>query len=140
MYVTGRSGAGKTYFLIQQALFRTKTDDKIIIFDNGGYFVRDKLEKIFRDKTDEIINEFISFHYIPTDKIPVDLFSLEGCDDSSYFQSARLYNIITAANENFGEKQINALNEGLKEAVKRLPAEFYPMFPMSITVKKYAKK
>lgn len=123
IYVTGRSGAGKTYFLVQQALFRTKTDDKIIIFDNGGYFVRDKLEKIFKDKTSEIINKFISFHYIPTDKIPVDLFSLEGCDDSSYFQAARLYNIITAASENFGEKQINALNERLKEAVNLINSE-----------------
>lgn len=118
MYVTGRSGAGKTYFLIQQALFHTKTDDKIIIFDNGGYFGRDRLEKFFKDETDKIIDEFISFHNILTDKIPVDLFSLEGCGDSSYFQAARLYNILTAASENFGEKQINTLNEGLKEAVK----------------------
>lgn len=48
MYVTGASGAGKTYFLMQQALFRAQTDDKVIIFDNGGSFDRDRLEKYLK--------------------------------------------------------------------------------------------
>lgn len=127
MYVTGASGAGKTYFLLQQALFRAQVDDKVIIFDNGGYFVRDKLEKIFKDKTDEIINKFISFHYIPTDKIPVDLFSLENCDgkDASlvHSQAMRLYNVLTAASSNLGEKQCSTLTEELKTIVSIIKSE-----------------
>ncbi|MDE5937110.1 MAG: hypothetical protein K2G83_06875, partial [Ruminococcus sp.] len=127
MYITGASGAGKTYFLLQQALFRAQVDDKIIIFDNGGYFVRDKLEKIFKDKTDDIINKYISFHYIPTDKIPVDLFSLENCDgkDTSlvHSQAMRLFNILTAASSNLGEKQSNTLTEELKTIVSIITSE-----------------
>lgn len=62
MYVTGASGAGKTYFLLQQALFRAQVDDKVIIFDNGGYFISERLKKIFHDKTEDIIEKYISFH------------------------------------------------------------------------------
>lgn len=121
MYVTGASGAGKTYFLLQQALFRAQTDDKVIIFDNGGYFRPERLKRIFQDKTDDIIKKYISFHYIPEDKIPVDLFSLDNCDgkDTSlvYSQAMRLYNILTAASSNLGEKQISTLTEELKNIV-----------------------
>lgn len=121
MYVTGASGAGKTYFLLQQALFHAQVDDKVIIFDNGGYFTPERLKKIFHDKTEDIIEKYISFHYIPEDKIPIDLFSLEKCDgkDTSliYSQTMRLYNVLTAASNNLGEKQSSTLTEELKTIV-----------------------
>lgn len=124
MYVTGVSGAGKTYFLIQQALFRAQNDDKVIIFDNGGSFDRDRLEKIFKDKTEEVINKYISYHYISTDKIPVDLFSLEGIKSSDEkttdYQAARLTDIITATSTGLGAKQKNALGEKLKKVAKHI--------------------
>ena len=127
MYVTGASGAGKTFFLLQQALFRAQVDDKVIIFDNGGYFCSDRLKRIFKDKTDDIIKKYISFHYIPENKIPVDLFSLENCDgkDTSlvHSQAMRLYNILTAASSNLGEKQSSTLTEELKNIVSIITSE-----------------
>lgn len=127
MYVTGASGAGKTFFLLQQTLFRAQTNDKVIIFDNGGYFRPDRLKRIFQDKTDDIINKYFSFHFIPEDKIPVDLFSLENCDgkDTSlvHSQAMRLYNILTAASGNLGEKQSSTLTEELKNIVSMITSE-----------------
>ena len=127
MYVTGASGAGKTYFLLQQALFRAQVDDKVIIFDNGGYFIPERLKKIFHDKTEDIIEKYISFHYIPEDKIPIDLFSLEKCDgkDASltHSQAMRLYNVLTAASSNLGEKQSSTLTEELKNIALIIKSE-----------------
>lgn len=99
--------------------------------------MRNRLEKFFKDNTDEIIDEFISFHYIPTDKIPIDLFLLEGCkgtdENLTYSQASRLLNVLTATSKNLGDKQINTLTEKLKEVAKLItsqdlsdtPSEYY---------------
>lgn len=104
MHVSGKTRYGKSYYLAQQAIFRTHVSDKIIIIDNNGSFTQDELRKHL---SEEIISQYVSFCDV-RQNMPIDLFSTNGCKDTPD-KCDRIYGILSAAAKGFGETQESVL-------------------------------
>ncbi len=100
MFVSGKTGFGKSFFLAQQALFRINVSDKVIIFDNNGSFTPDELKKHL---SQDVIDEHVSFFDVGSE-LPVDLLSVEECRNNTE-KGEFIYSVLSAGNKGFGKNQ-----------------------------------
>ena len=70
-FVTGKSGSGKTVFLILLLYWLCHAGNRVVVFDANASFTREALEAVLPMA---FIEEHVTFHRIEEDGLPVDLF------------------------------------------------------------------
>lgn len=143
MFVSGKTGLGKSYFLAQQAIFRADIGTQVILFDTSGTFNADELKKHLSSK---IIDDYVSIYDIydeESEGLPFSIFS--GINFGKSNESGdKLFSILSAATGNLGEKQEPVLIENLNRMLEKnkgkscitagdilegFEDEEYPVFP-----------
>ncbi len=143
MFISGKSGLGKSYFLAQQAIFRADIGTQVILFDTSGTFTADELKKHLPE---EIISKYISSYDIYDEnsmKLPFNIFSVINSGKSNE-RGDKLFSILSAATGKWGDKQEPVLTENLNRMLKKnkekpcitagdilegFEDEEYPVFP-----------
>lgn len=118
MYISGQTRSGKTHFLVQQAVIRSDSGKRIIIFDQTGAFSPDELRKHLPH---EIVEKYFSHWDINKHGIPIDLMSLENCS-SLPEKKNRLFSIFSVAASITGDIQSKILKKRLSDISKAIDA------------------
>lgn len=128
MYISGQTRSGKTHFLVQQAVIRAKSGNKVIIFDQTGAFTHEELKKHLPE---EIISKYFTHWEISQAGLPVDLLSLENCA-SLPEKKNRLFSIFSVAAKITGEVQGKTLRKCLSDIVKAIDAGVIQDLPATL--------
>ena len=70
-FVTGKSGSGKTVFLISLLYWLSQAGNRVVVLDANASFTREALEAVLPKA---FIENHITFHHIEEDGLPVNLF------------------------------------------------------------------
>ena len=118
IYASGRTRSGKTFFLIQQAVLRAQSGERVIIFDQTGGFDYEKLISSSM-LPQEVIDESVSFWNLHEKGMPVDLLSLENCSTRPDKKN-RLFSVLSIAGRITGEVQGKLLKKQLPPIVEAI--------------------
>lgn len=110
-YVTGQSGAGKTYVDCQLMAKMLSLDHHAIVFDNSDSTT---YEAMCRNLSKKYVDENVAFIDIDTDGIPVDLFRIDR-DATKPTQKKALRGILTAGVGELSAPQKNRLSSVLSD-------------------------
>ncbi|MBO4414753.1 MAG: hypothetical protein J5824_02085 [Lachnospiraceae bacterium] len=113
-YVCGATRAGKTFYLCQQAVLKAKNDEKVLIFDHTGGYLKRELSKHLPES---VLSEHFSFWDINQQGLPVDLMNLDGCENLPEAKN-QLMGILSAALRINGELQEKVLRRRLSTFLK----------------------
>lgn len=70
-FISGKSGSGKTVFLIQLLYHLCNAGNRVIVFDANSSFAK---KKLINSLPEDFVNNHITFHNIDEDGLPVNLF------------------------------------------------------------------
>ncbi len=118
IYVSGKTRSGKTRFLVEQALIRAASGNKVVIFDQTGAF---SLEELKKHLTDEAVESMFSHWDIGKFGIPIDLLSLDNCS-SLPEKKNRLFSIFSVAARATGDVQCKVLRKCLSSISRDIDA------------------
>lgn len=125
--ITGKSGSGKTVFLMQLMARLSLMGNRVIVFDNSNSFSKTELENTL---SKEFIDEHITFYDASTNGLPVHLlYTYE--QDSHLKQRNMLTSIIGEAMHNATTLQLILLKKIIMEYIKTSNCsymDFYKMF------------
>lgn len=104
--VTGAQGAGKTDWIMMQALQRAKAGDVVIVLDPTNAFCREELSghKI----PDEVIDKYFDFCDLTTQGWPVNIMDFNDCENGEQ-QIEKLSSLLISGMHLTGSKQKFAL-------------------------------
>ena len=116
--VTGAPGAGKTDWLMMQAIQRAKAGDVVVVADPTNSFCKEELSghKI----PDEIINELFEFWDMSNDGFPVSIPDYEGCSNLQQ-QVQRLSSLLISGMHVTGPQQRLVLTSKVFEWLETTP-------------------
>ncbi|MDE6035316.1 MAG: type IV secretion system DNA-binding domain-containing protein [Ruminococcus sp.] len=106
-FITGKSGSGKTVFLIQLMYHLSKAENRIIVFDSSYSFTEDSLLKVLPQN---FVRENITFHKIDEKGIPVYLLHTYSTD-KPLSRRNMLFNILCEAIHDPSQNQEIALKK-----------------------------
>lgn len=111
-YVSGSSRSGKTYYLIQQALFRAKAGNQVIILDQTGAFTK---KELLKHTSESNVEKFFEIWDIESQGLPIDITDFSECQNKSQAKN-KIYSVLASAAKISGENQ----KEFLKSAVSKM--------------------
>ena len=114
-YFSGKSRFGKSYAVLQQALYRAKMGEKIIIIDQSQSFSHSELLK---HQSAEVIDKYFDYWDIPSMGIPVDFADFSSCSTLPQ-KKAKLLSILTAGMRIVGDFQEKILQKSIANMVKK---------------------
>ena len=113
-FVTGKSGSGKSVFLMSLVYHLNAVKNRIVIFDSNCSFSNDELLKVLPE---QFVNTNISRYSIENNGIPVNPFAYYENDSGRNYRN-QLTDIFTSCMHNLSEPQIIATKEIVKNILK----------------------
>ncbi|MDE6427205.1 MAG: ATP-binding protein [Ruminococcus sp.] len=120
-FITGKSGSGKTVFLIQLMYHLSKAENRIIVFDSSSSFTEDSLLKVLPQN---FVRENITFHKIDEKGVPVYLLHTYSTD-KPLSRRNMLFNILCEAIHDPSQNQEIALKNMVKSMMKTADSPKY---------------
>lgn len=120
-FVTGKSGSGKTVFLIQLLYHLCKAGNRIVVFDSNSSFTKETLMKTLPD---DFVMNHITFHNIEESGVPVNLFHTY-CTDNPLTRKNMLCSILGEAIHNPSQNQELALKNIVKKMMQKTDSPSY---------------
>ncbi|MEE5994215.1 MAG: type IV secretion system DNA-binding domain-containing protein [Oscillospiraceae bacterium] len=117
-FITGKTGYRKTTMIARIIASRAYMNHRVVIFDASGAFSEAELKKHFPQK---FIENYIDVYDIgkkeQNGEIPVNLFSLKGCDSLPEKKKA-IVGVLSAAMKDLTESKIRKLRKVISEMLK----------------------
>lgn len=120
-FITGKSGSGKTVFLIQLLYHLHRTGNHIVAFDANSSFTKEKLIECLPE---DFISNHITFHSIEEDGVPVNLFHTYDTD-KPLARRKMLCNILGEVIHNPSQNQELALKNIVKKMMLQTDSPTY---------------
>lgn len=120
-FVTGRSGSGKTRFLMTLLYHLTVTGNRIVVFDSNAAFTKRELSELLPEA---FINDNITFYNVTADGLPVDLLHVYE-DDKCVARRNMLFSIIGSAIQDASQRQEIALKNMINSILDQTAAPEY---------------
>lgn len=120
-FITGKSGSGKTVFLIQLLYHLCKAGNRIVVFDANSSFTKKELMKSLPE---EFITKHITFHNIEENHVPVNIFHTYDTD-KPLARRKMLCNILGEAINNPSQNQELALKNIVKKMMLQTDSPTY---------------
>ena len=117
MFVCGKSGFGKSYFLLQQALFHAHNGDCVLIFDQNDAFTESELLNSHRLPKQLFADTFLSFDLQSV--IPINLFDLTK-HSNPIDAEEKLFALLSAIVNDMGPVQESTLTSIIHKIVTEL--------------------
>lgn len=113
-FITGKSGSGKTVFLIQLMYHLSMAENRIVVFDSSSSFTEDSLLKILPQN---FVRENVTFHKVNEKGVPVDLFHTYSTD-KPLSRRNMLFSILCEAVHEPSQNQEIALKNMVRSMMK----------------------
>lgn len=120
-FITGKSGSGKTVFLIQLLYHLCKAGNRIVVFDANSSFTK---EKLMESLPEDFITKHITFHNIEENHVPVNIFHTYDTD-KPLARKKMLCNILGEAINNPSQNQELALKNIVKKMMQNTDSPTY---------------
>lgn len=114
-FVTGMSGSGKSVFLCQLCYNKMKLGNQVVIFDTDCSFTR---EALCQNLSEHIVDEYVTFHDIAENGLPVDLFAMPGIV-KRVTQKNTIAGILIAGMPSLSDNQISVLKNMIIAALEQ---------------------
>lgn len=114
IFVTGKSGSGKTVQMSQLIASLRNLDEKIVIFDSSDSFTQEELS---RNLSQEFVDKYVTFHQIETDGLPINPFLFDSNLRTTEIKN-RITGILSSPFDDLSQNQVNTLKQAVSETLK----------------------
>lgn len=115
IFVTGKSGSGKTVAISQIIASLRNLDEKIVIFDSSDSFTK---EELTRNLSEDFINNYVAFYNLEIEKLPINPFLFNDTLRKTEIKN-RITSILSASFADLTQNQINTLKQAVFETLKK---------------------
>lgn len=114
IFVTGKSGSGKTVQMSQLIASLRNLDEKIVIFDSSDSFTQEELS---RNLSQDFVDKYVTFHQIEIDGLPINPFLFDSNLRKTEVRN-RITSMLSAPFDDLSQNQVNTLKQAVSETLK----------------------